>query len=157
VVITRRRALAMAGAGLLVGGCGAPEEPPADASLLRDSLAVEQDLVDAYSRMGGALGDALSAQAHRHVERLAPLVEGAAKTPARLSAQPVGGDPRSRALDAARRAMRVHVRGVGLLRDAAHRALVADVLTGDAQQVAVMVARGGGDPLASAFPDGREA
>jgi hypothetical protein len=154
-VVTRRQALAVAGAGLLLGGCGAADEPPPDASLLRDSLAAEQDLVDAYARLGGDLGDRLAAQARRHVERLAPLAKAPKPATTRLSSQPAGSDPADRAMDAARRAMRVHVNGVGLVRDGEHRALLADVLTGDAQQLAVLLARRGGDPLETAFPDGR--
>jgi hypothetical protein len=155
-VVTRRQALATAGAGLLLGGCGAAEEPPADASLLRDSLAAEQDLVDAYSRLGGKAGDGLAAQARGNVERLAPLAKAPKPATTRLSSQPAGGDPADRALDAVRQAMRIHVHGVGLVRDGAHRALLAEVLTGDAQQLAILLARRGDDPLETAFPDGRK-
>ena len=156
-MITRRRALVAAGAGVLLGGCGAPDEPPPDATLLRESAGAERDLADAYQRLGGELGDALSARARRNAERLQGLLGGKDGAPTRLSAQPVGGDPERRALDATRRAMRVHVRAVGLLRTSAHRVAVADVLTDDAQHDAVLSARFGGDALASAFPDGREA
>jgi hypothetical protein len=151
-VVTRRRALAAAGAGLLLGGCGAPAEPPPDAELLGPPLAAELGLVDAYERLGGSLGDALAAQARRHVARL--RAAGAAPRPAAAARS---GDPEEAALALAQGAMAAHVHAVGLLRSGARRTLAAELLTADAQHAAILLGRLGRDPIATAFPDGRPA
>jgi len=151
VVITRR-ALVAAGAGVLVAGCGAAEPIPPDAELLGPVLASERALVDAYARVEGRLGRELAARARDHAERLARAGAGPASGPAAP-----GGDPVDAALALQRRSMRACVGAVGLVREPAGRALVAEVLTAGAQHAAILLARLGRDPLPTAFPDGRTA
>ena len=73
-----RRGLLLAGAGLVVAGCGAPEEPPPDAELLAPSLAAALALADAYERAGGRIGRELAARERGHVERCAARARGPA-------------------------------------------------------------------------------
>jgi phosphoribosylformimino-5-aminoimidazole carboxamide ribonucleotide (ProFAR) isomerase len=67
------------------------------------------------------------------------------------------GDPLEAALALTQRAMAGYVDAVGLVRTPARRALAAELLTADAQNAAILLARLGRDPLESAFPDGRAA
>ena len=149
-----RRGLVAAGAGVLLAGCGADDEPVApDARLLAPVLAAEAALVEAYERVPGRLGRALAARASAHAERL--RAAGAAPGPA--GAATAGGDPLEAALALQRRSMAACVAAVGVVSEPARRALVADVLTGGAEHAAILLTRLGRDPLPTAFPDGREA
>src|SRR5688572_17671970 len=67
----RRLLLSGAGAGLVLAGCGAPDdEPPPDAELLAPSLAAAVALTGAYERAGGRLGGDLAAREREHAGRL---------------------------------------------------------------------------------------
>jgi hypothetical protein len=152
VVITRRGLLAVgAGTGAALVGCGAPEDPPADAELLGAALALEQALVAAYRRVPGRLGRELTTQAQRRAARLEQA--GAASREGPSTGE--GDEPLAAALALQRRAMAAYVAATGDLRTPARRVLAAELLTAGAQHAAVLTRRLGGDPLAAAFPDGR--
>jgi hypothetical protein len=151
VVITRRGLLA-AGAGSLLAGCGPPEEPPPDPELLGAALSPELGLQDAYGRVGGRLGRVLADRAGDHARRLRAAGAAAAR-----AASPGDGDPLEAALALQRRAMAAYVTAVADVREPAHRALCAELLTAGAQHASLVLERLGRDPLPTAFPDGREA
>ena len=148
-----RRGLLTAGAALALAGCGAPEQPPADAELLAPSLAAALALAAAYERAGGRLGRELAAREREHAERLR-AAGAAAGGPAPAAA---GGTPLEAALALERAAMRAHVRAVGLVRARRVREVTAEVLAEDARHASLLLARLGRDPLPTAFPDGRDA
>ena len=150
VSATRRGLFAAAGAGaLLAAGCGAPEEPPPDAELLGALVPLELALADAYERAGGW-----------PAEQLAPRARDNAQLLRELGARESGGGVEIAAADPLaleRRVMRVCLDAIGVLRDDALRVVAAELLTHAAEGESVMLARAGGDPLATAFPDGRAA
>ena len=84
---TRRGLLAAGAGGLVVAGCGAPEEPPPDAELLAPSLAAALALADAYERAGGRIGRALAAREREHAERCARGRAAGARAPAAPAAR----------------------------------------------------------------------
>ncbi len=148
-----RRGLLVAGAGLAVAGCGAPDdEVPPDAELLAPSLAAALALVETYERVGGRAGRALAARERDHAERLrAAGARGGAAAP-----EAPGGSPLAAALALEQAAMRAHVHAVGLVRGA-NRRLAAELLADDARHLNAVQALLGRDPLPTAFPDGRDA
>ena len=145
-----RRGLVAAGAGVLAGGCGAPEPIPPDSELLGAVLAVERALIAAYARVEGPTGRRLADRARDHAARLAQ----AGASPPGEPAEPEG-DPLVAALALQRRSVGACLTAVGLVRAPAGRALVADILTAGAQHAVVLRSRLGRDPLPTAFPDGR--
>ena len=148
---TRRGLLAAgAGAGLVVAGCGAPEEPPPDAELLAPSLAAAIALADAYERAGGRIGRELAVRERAHAERLRAAGAGEARAP-----EPPNGAPLEAALALEQAAMRAHVHAVGLVRAPRARSLAAELLADDARHVLVVSERLGRDAKPGAFPDGR--
>jgi len=151
-VVSTRRGLVAAGAGVLVAGCGAPEPIAPDAELLAGVLAWERALVKAYGRIPGRAGHELAARARDHAAWLVRSGSRSAAEPARAA-----GDPLEAALALQRRSMRACVTAVGLVREPASRALVAEILTAGAQHAAILLGRLGRDPLETAFPDGRAA
>jgi hypothetical protein len=153
-VVTRRGLLAAgAGAGLVMAGCGAPEDPPPDAELLAPSLAAALALAGAYERAGGPIGRTLAAREREHAERLRAA---GARAGAKPSAEPDGA-PLEVALALEQAALRAHVRAVGLVRALPARTLAAELLADDARHVTVLRERLGLAGLAGAFPDGRDA
>ena len=155
LVVTRRGLLAAgAGAGLVVAGCGAPEEPPPDAELLAPSLAAALALAGAYERAGGRIGRALAAREREHAERL--RAAGARRARGRRTRR--AGAPLEAALALEQAAMRAHVRAVGLVRAlparSAHRASCWPTTP---RHVTLLRERLGLAGLPSAFPDGRDA
>jgi hypothetical protein len=152
VVITRR-GLVAAGAGVLVAGCGAPEPIPPDSELLGAVLGLERTLIGAYARVEGPAGRALADRAREHAARLAR----AGASPASEPPSPPEGEPLVAALALQRRSVGACLTAVGLVREPAGRALVAEILTAGAQHAAILRTRLGRDPLQTAFPDGRTA
>ena len=152
MVGTTRRGLLAAGAVAGLAGCGAPEGPPPDAELLGSSLAAALALAEAYERAGGKLGRALAAREREHAERLR-----AAGAAAGAKGPEAAGPPLEAALALEQAALRAHVRAVGLVRALPSRTLVAELMADDARHVTVLRSRLGRDPVATAFPDGRDA
>jgi hypothetical protein len=152
-VVTTRRGLLLAGAGLAVAGCGATDdEPPPDAELLAPSLAAALALAGAYERAGGRIGRALASREREHAERLrAAGARAGARRPA-----PAGGAPLEGAVTLERAALRAHVHAVGLVRALPSRSLLAELMADDARHLLVLRGEVGGTPIPSAFPDGRD-
>ena len=106
------------GAGLVVAGCGAPEEPPPDAELLAPSLAAALALAGAYERAGGR-------SAARWPRASASTPTGCApraRAPAPRAPEAPGGAPLEAALALEQAALRAHVHAVGLVRARGARA-----------------------------------
>jgi hypothetical protein len=121
LVVTRRALLA---AGLVVAGCGPPEEPKiVPSEVWSEQLRAAQDVVAAYEGVRG-VGD-LRARARARVRRLQPLA-------AASSAQPAASGLEA-ALAAERAELRAHVAAVGLLEDRPSRELLADLIADGAQ------------------------
>jgi len=152
-VVTRRGLLAAgAGAGLVVAGCGAPEEPPPDAELLAPSLAAALALADAYERAGGRIGRELGARERGHAERLRGAgARAGARAPAAGAGAPLEG-----ALRLEQAALRAHVRAIGLVRALPSRTLLAELMADGARHTLVLRDKVGGSTIPSAFPDGRD-
>ena len=153
MVSRRRLLLSGAGAGLVLAGCGAPDdEPPPDAELLAPSLAAAVALTGAYERAGGRLGGELAAREREHAGRLR---EAGARAGAPAPEDP-GGPPLEAALALEQAAMRAHVHAAGLVRAPAARALTAELLADAARHAVQLRERLGRAPLTTAFPDGRD-
>jgi hypothetical protein len=152
-VVTRRGLLAAgAGAGLVVAGCGAPEEPPPDAELLAPSLAAALALAGAYERAGGRVGRELAGRAQGHVRRLR---DAGAKAGA-LAPRPGVGEPLEGAVALERAALRAHVHAVGLVRRLPTRTLLAELMADSARHLLVLRSEVGGTSIPTPFPDGRD-
>jgi len=151
--VTRRGLLAAgAGAGLVVAGCGAPEEPPPDAELLAPSLAAALALADAYERAGGRIGRELGARERGHAERLRAA---GARSGARAPSAGAGA-PLEVALRLEQAALRAHVHAIGLVRALPARTLLAELMADGARHTLVLHDKVGGSTIPTAFPDGRD-
>jgi len=151
-VVGTRRGLLLAGAGLVVAGCGAPEEPPPDAELLAPSLAAALALADAYERAGGRIGRELGARERGHVERLRGAgARAGARAPAAGAGAPLEG-----ALRLEQAALRAHVQAIGLVRALPTRTLLAELMADGARHTLILRDKVGGSSIPSAFPDGRD-
>ena len=140
-MVTRR---ALLGAGtLLLVGCGPPDEPEVNAAnVWGEQLRVSQAALAAYPTT--SLRSA-AAKRVRELESLAGAT-GAAPTATRSLAS---------ALEAERVALQTHVAAVGELEDRASRELLATLIAGTAEAVAVLRAELGEPPIVDAFPGQR--
>ena len=154
MVGTSRRGLLVAGAGLAVAGCGAPDDDVSpDAELLAPSLAAALALADAYERAGGRVGRTLAASERDHVRRLrAAGARGGARKPT----PGVGSEPLDGAVALERAALRAHVHAVGLVRALPSRTLLAELMADGARHLLVLRGEVGGTAIPTAFPDGRD-
>ena len=152
VVGATRRGLLLAGAGLVVAGCGAPEEPPPDAELLAPSLAAALALADAYERAGGRIGRALGARERAHVARL----RGAGARPGARAPSAGAGEALDGALRLEQAALRAHVQAIGLVRALPTRTLLAELMADGARHTLILRDKVGGSSIPTAFPDGRD-
>ena len=154
VVGTTRRGVLLAGAGLALAGCGAPDdEPPPDAELLAPSLAAALALADAYERAGGWVGRTLAARARGHVRRLRAA---GARDGARKPTPGGGNEPLVGAVALEQAALRAHVHAVGLVRALPSRTLLAELMADGARHLLVLRGDVGGSAIPTAFPDGRD-
>jgi hypothetical protein len=174
VVAVTRRALLGAGAVAALGtaGCGVSTDRPApDADVLAGLLAVERELVAAWSAaaaLPGAEGEtarAVLAHERAHVRRLeaalaggvgagAPVPPDVTRAARALRTHAGAGEGRA-AFDAAlaleRAAAAAHAAALGRLRDPEARTLVMALSGAEAQHAAAVALALGREPLPDAF------
>jgi hypothetical protein len=153
-VVTTRRALVAAGAGVLLAGCGREERAgPTEADVLSRALAFELALAGAFDRIPGVVVSGHGEQ----IARLEAALRAAGGAGRPEPADVPRGEPGTAALELVRGAMAAYVDAVGRTPDAGRRAAIARLLTDAAGREAALLMATGRDPLASAFADGRDA
>jgi hypothetical protein len=146
-VVSTRRALLGAGALALLAGCGPPDEPEPDVSVvLGEQLRAELRVVAAYEGVDDAKAAALARRARERVRRLEEAGAAAATTP------PASASGLEAALEAERAALEAHVQAVGLLESREHRELLAELIAGAAAHESALLTLLGRPPSPSAFP-----
>jgi hypothetical protein len=137
VVVSRRRFLGAAAAGVLWAGCGRDEArryPPTDAEVMRDVLRRE-------AAAAGAATGALARQDARHLRDLAARAGVAAPEPVG------GGDP----LALKQLALFGYVDALPKLADPGLRVLVMQVAASEAAHMAALRLAAGEEPVPDAF------
>ena len=160
-MVSRRALLGagLAGGAALVSGCGPPEQSPAAAAdVLADQLRADQAAARAYDGLSGLVPGAdrpvverLATRARARERRVRDALRQAGGTP-----PPQAPAPAARGLEAAlageRRALEVHVAGIGLLGEREWRALLADLVVGAAEHESALLALLGRPAAPTAFP-----
>jgi hypothetical protein len=156
-LVVTRRALLGAGALALLSGCGPPEEAEVvPAEVLSEQLRAEERVVAAYVALpdGSSSIDApwrpsdLRARASARIDRLEAAGAKASGAPVDPPATP----GLEAVLEAERRALREHVRALGLLRDPKWTELLAGLITSGAAHETALLELLERPPLPSAFP-----
>jgi hypothetical protein len=155
VVGTRRALLGagLAGGGALLTGCGDEAQPPVrESDVLARQLTATQAVVAAYGELTNPPElHALASRARAREQRLQVALRAAGGKPA--AAAPAPAEPSvDAALAAQRRALAAHVAAVGELHGAAPLALLTGLVTGAAEDEAVLAGLLGRNPLANPFP-----